>query len=73
MFIDAKQELLGKQQILTFQQVVKHFISNLTHFKSGGTCNLGEISTCILIIKSTCVVKRYIIYYILVLAIIMVP
>lgn len=73
MFIDAKQELLGKQQILTFQQVVKHFTSTLTHFKSGGTCNLGEISTCILIIKSTCVVKRYIIYYILVLAIIMVP
>lgn len=57
MFIDAKQELLGKQQNLPFQQAVKHFISNLTHFKSVVLVSVGEISTCILIIKSTCVVK----------------
>lgn len=53
MFIKVKQELLGKQQILTFQQVIKHFITNL---KNMILLSAGEISTCILIIKSTCVV-----------------
>lgn len=53
MFNKAKQELLGKQQILTFQQVNKHFISTL---KNMILLSVGEISTCILIIKSTCVV-----------------
>lgn len=56
MFIKAKQERQGQRQILTFQQVVKHFISSLTNFKSMVLVSVGEISTCILIIKSTCVV-----------------
>jgi len=73
MFIKARQKLLGKKKILTFQQAVKHFTSNLTDFKNMVLMNVGEVSTCILIIKSTCVVQLYIIYYILIFAIIIIP
>lgn len=57
MFIKANHKLLEKQWIFdTSTSSETFFFSNLTNFKSMVILSVGEISTCILIIKSTCVV-----------------